>query len=178
MKNIFFIFLLLLLGIGIGYLIFNPTPTPVRELNFAKPTPTPVVLNLTATPNDYYASFGIFTHNIPRFFSHSIYHNLSVNAFIEPQNPNVVRVKKSDMTWDGFFKTLPFFLDKNCLTLNTGQSYCNETDEKLLFFLNGINDPDALKKVIKHGDKLLIIYGAPPSETALQNFLQQIPTIQ
>lgn len=174
MKKVFYILLLLALGVGIGYLIFNPNPTPIKALNFAKPTPTPYVVAMKITPGEIAASFGVFTNGTPRTFDKSMYHNQDSNAFIEPQNPNIVHVKQTGLSWDYFFKTLPFLLNKECLTTGTGQSYCTDDVQKLRFYINGVEDPNALNKVIKNKDKLLVVYG----NGNIANYLSQIPTIE
>lgn len=178
MKNIFFIILLLALGVGIGYLIFNPTPTPVKELNFAKPTPTPYVVAMEKTPEEIAASFGIFTNGTFRTFTASMYHKLAPEIFIEPNHPNIVHVKQNGLTWDYFFKTLPFLLDKDCLVTGTGQSFCSDELQKLRFYINGVEDPDALDKVINHKDKLLVSYDNGMTDAKIQEQLQKIPTIE
>lgn len=177
MKKAFFIFLLLLLGIGIGYLIFNPSPTPIKELNFAKPTPTMVVIKMEQNQNDFAASFGIFTLGTARTFNQSMYHNLSPEVYIEKSNSNLVHVKKPGVTWDYFFKTLPFLLTKDCLTTGTGQSYCSDQINQLKFYINGIYDPNALERVISPRDNLLVSYG-PKNDSLIKTQLQQIPIIK
>ena len=54
------------------------------------------------------ASFAIFTNGTFRLFTAAMYHNLSEDVFIQADNPNIVHVKKTGITWDVFFKTLPF----------------------------------------------------------------------
>lgn len=174
MKNIFFIILLLALGVGIGYLIFNPNPTPVKELNFAKPTPTPNIVKMEMEEETIAASFGIFTNGTFRTFTLAMYHNQDDEVYIEPQNPNVVIVKNQTRTWDYFFKTLPFLLTKECLTTGTGQSFCSDEVSTLKFYINGVEDPNALDRAIKHKDKLLIVYG----NGSIDNYVKQIPTIE
>lgn len=174
MKNVLFVVLLLALGIGIGYLIFNPNPTPVKELNFAKPTPTPFIVTMQKSESEIAASFGIVTNGTFRTFTHSMYHNLTPEVFIESNNPNVVIVKKTGLTWDYFFKTLPFLLNKECLTTGTGQSFCTDEVHQLKFYINGAEVPDALEMPINHGDKLLVVYG----DGEIENYLRQVPTVK
>ncbi len=108
---------------------------------------------------DIQASFAIFTNGTKRIFTDSKYHNRSPDVYIESENPDVVKVKKTGSTWDDFFKTLPMKLDKQCLTTGTGQVFCSNNNVTLKFYLNGQLDQDALNKVITNGDKLLVSYG-------------------
>lgn len=120
------------------------------------------------------ASFAIFTNGTFRVFTASMYHNLSEDVFIESSNPNIVRVKKAGVTWDDFFKTLPFKLSKDCLTTGTGQTSCTGQNGTLKFYLNGQLEPKTLDKVINQGDKLLISFGNE-TEPQIQTQLEKIP---
>lgn len=175
MKNVFFIFLLLSLGAGVGYLVYNPVLNSTSELNFAKPTPTPYIVVMKELESEIVASFGIITNGTFRTFTASMYHNRNPDVFIESNQPNIVHVKRLGLKWDYFFKTLPFLLDKECLVTGTGQSFCTDEFQKLKFYINGAEDPDALDLPIDHKDKLLVIYG---NGTSHHEYLNQIPTIE
>jgi hypothetical protein len=138
----------------------------------AKAVTAPDVLRTEAK-----ASFAIFTHGTFRVFTAAMYHNLSPDVFIEDSNPNIIHVKKLGLTWDDFFRTLPFKLTKDCLTTGTGQAFCSNSSGSLKFYLNSTQKPDALSQPINHGDQLLITYG---NETDQQIELQnrQIPVIK
>ena len=49
-------------------------------------------------------------------------------------------------------------LDKNCLVTGTKQTFCTNKTQKLRFYINNIEDPDALDKVIKNKDSLLVTF--------------------
>ncbi|MBI2641706.1 hypothetical protein HYW87_03890, partial [Candidatus Roizmanbacteria bacterium] len=102
------------------------------------------------------------------------YHNLSADVYIEPQNPSIVTVKKEGITWDDFFKTLPFKLTKDCLTTGTKEAFCTNETGRLTFYLNGQKDDDLLSKQIQDRDKALITYGNLSEEQIVAQ-LQQIP---
>lgn len=123
------------------------------------------------------ASYAIFTNGLFRVFTDEMYHKLSPDVYIESSNPNIVYVKKTNITWDDFFSTLPFKLSKECLTTGTGQTFCTKGDQSLRFYLNGVENPNALDGLIQQGDQLLITYG-DISENQLKNQLQQIPEIE
>lgn len=122
------------------------------------------------------AAFAIFTNGLFRVFTEEMYHNLSADVYIEASNPNIVFVKKADITWDEFFKTLPFTLSKDCLMTGTGQTFCTKGEQVLRFYLNREINPHALDQVIREGDQLLVSFG-DTTETQIQNQLQQIPEI-
>jgi hypothetical protein len=123
---------------------------------------------------DFEASFIIFTNGTLRTFSASMYHQLSDDVYLTAANPNLVQVKKPDVTWADFFATLPLKLTKDCLTTGTGQTFCTNSQQTLKFYLNNEFDPHLLEKVIQPGDQLLISYGdETPAEIADQ--LQLVP---
>lgn len=108
---------------------------------------------------EFTASFEIYTNGTKRVFTQTMYHNQSSDVFIESQDPSVIYVKKPSVTWDNFFKTLPFSLTKDCLITGTKQEFCNTKSKRLNFLLNGQNTPNALDLEIQSGDKLIITYG-------------------
>lgn len=109
---------------------------------------------------EFRANFEIYTNGTKRDFSDSKYHNRSAEAYIEGSNPTVVVVKKTGITWQEFFDTLPgpFKISKDCLYTGTGQTFCSTATKKLTFTLNGQVAPDALSVPIKSEDKLVIRY--------------------
>jgi hypothetical protein len=114
-----------------------------------QPSPKNEVIDLTAT-------FTIITDNITRSFQAEKYHNQSADVYVESSDPTIVHVTKKGITWDGFFQTLPMKLTKECLTTGDGETFCNEKQGTLKFFLNDVEDKDLLDKQIKQGDKALI----------------------
>jgi hypothetical protein len=126
---------------------------------------------------DYKASFAIFTNGTFRIFSDQKYHNQSEDVLIQADNPNLIGIKKSGVTWDDFFRTLPFKLAKDCLTTGTGQTFCTNANGRLRFFINGREDANALDKIIGKGDKLLVTYGNE-KEQQIKEQLQQIPDVR
>lgn len=128
----------------------------------------------TASDVNYSAGFAIFTNGTFRIFTAPMYHNLSEDVFIKADNPNIVHVKKSGITWDNFFKTLPFKLSKDCLTTGTKQAFCTSEKGSLEFYLNGKKEDDLLSKEIKDGDRALITYGNE-NEKQIENQFQQVP---
>ena len=131
--------------------------------------------NVESENANYKASFAIYTNGTFRIFTAPMYHNLSADVFIEASNPNIVNVKKSNISWRGFFKTLPFELDENCLTTGTKQTFCTNENDVLQFYLNEDRNQSALDQIINPGDKLLVTYDKENSSAIAQQ-LQSIPS--
>lgn len=162
--------------IVIAWFLFFSSAKPTNELKTAI-SPTPQTEESQSKIADIKAAFAIFTNGTFRIFTAAMYHNLFADVYIESSNPNIVHVKIANITWDDFFKTLPFKLSKECLTTGTGQSFCTKGNQSLKFYLNGEIDPSALDQVIKDGDQLLVTVGND-SEAQIQSQLQQIPKIK
>ncbi len=138
------------------------------------PSATPIASVSEDIKVDIKASFAIFTNGTLRIFTDPKYHNLSADVFIQSTNPNVVQVKKIGITWDDFFKTLPMSLKKECLITGTKQTFCTADDGRLRFFLNGVEDKDALDKPIANGDKLLVTFGKE-SDVQIDQQMTRVP---
>lgn len=105
------------------------------------------------------ASFAIYTNNIFRVFTAPMYHQQSEDVYIEAENPNKIIVVESDVTWNDFFKTLPFSLTSDCLRTGTGETFCTNDTNTLKFYLNGERNDDVLTQKINHNDSLVVSYG-------------------
>lgn len=120
------------------------------------------------------ASFAIFTNGTFRIFTDPRYHNKSQDVYINPDNPNIIVVKKEDITWGDFFKTLPMSLTKDCLTTGTGQRFCTGEAGFLGFYINGEKVDNVLDREISDGDNLLVSFGTQ-NEKEIEDQLSQIP---
>jgi len=98
------------------------------------------------------------TKGTKRIFTSSMYHNLSPDVYITADNPSVIHVKKSGITWRDFFETLPMTLSEDCLVTGTKQTFCTGEDGVLRFFINGEENRNALNLKIESGDSLKVDY--------------------
>ncbi len=149
-----------------------------KKDNQSQNSPSPKNSSKSTSENlDYTASFAIYTNGTFRIFTAPMYHNLSADVFIKASNPNIVHVKKSNITWDDFFKTLPFELTKDCLTTGTKQTFCNNEQFTLQFYINGIRNQSVLDQTINSGDKFLVTYDRE-NATIIQKQIQSVPNFQ
>ncbi|OGH10805.1 MAG: hypothetical protein A3B38_03835 [Candidatus Levybacteria bacterium RIFCSPLOWO2_01_FULL_36_13] len=165
---------ILLLVIGLifsAFIIFNLYSSENKSGVGKSFSPTPEVKDVKIVK----ASFAIFTNNIFRIFSDPKYHFQSKDVYME--EANIIIVKTKGITWDGFFKTLPMKLTKECLTTGTGQVFCTNDSQKLRFFINGKEDVNALAREVNQKDKLLVSFGNKTDEE-IKKELQQISTIK
>lgn len=152
MKSLIIGLILIILGGSFLYYYKNTKTTTQKTLS---PTSSPVSVNRKV---EFSATFKIITNGTTRIFTDSKYHNLSKDVYITSKNPNKIEVRKENVTWSDFFKTLPMNLDKNCLVTGTKQTFCTNDTKKLYFYLNNIETPDALDSLIKENDYLLVEY--------------------
>lgn len=140
---------------GIIFWYFSDNTKSITQQTISSPTPSsPQIINDV----DISAKFKIVTNGTTRIFTDSKYHNLSKDVYITPQNPNTIVVKKTGTKWSDFFKTLPMSLDKKCLVTGTKQTFCTNENEKLYFYINNIENPNALDNPIRNNDFLLVEY--------------------
>ena len=141
-------------------LAFNQNAEPTKTYVSQTPSPTLEVAKIV----DYKARFAIYTNGTKRIFTAPMYHNLSKNVYIEASDPSIVHVKKDGVTWMIFFMTLPFKLNKDCLTTGTNETFCATKNATLKFYLNGARNDKLLFEKIKDGDWALISYGVENEE--------------
>lgn len=170
-----FVLIVFILGSVIGFLLFR-TLTKFDQQNTTKDSARESVPSLTEEVVYYRATFAIYTNNVFRVFTASMYHNRSADVFIDASDPNIVTIRKKGVTWDDFFKTLPFSLNDECLTTGTKETFCTNANASLDFYLNGVKTPDALDKKIQPEDKLLVTYAAT-SEAILQTQREKVEKI-
>lgn len=175
MKLFLPLLVVIVVGAGGWYILSYSKSGPPQNTSGTSFKDSSVESSVSPTVVDYSAGFAIFTNGTFRIFTAAMYHNLSEDIYIQADNPNIVRIKKANTTWDDFFKTLPFKLTKGCLTTGTGQLFCSDNNQKLKFYLNGNLDPDALNRVINPGDQLLVTYGSE-SDAEIEKQLRQVPT--
>jgi len=136
-------------------IILNKSQTPKTSVK--TPTPTLSIQEEKVNPPvGGKASFSIVTGNITRSFKAEKYHNQSPDVYIDSVDSTIVHVKKKDITWNDFFKTLPMKLTKDCLITGDDETLCNGKNGTLKFYLNDVKTPNFLDRRIKDGDKALI----------------------
>ncbi|MBS3101933.1 hypothetical protein J4458_00620 [Candidatus Woesearchaeota archaeon] len=58
-----------------------------------------------------------------------------------------------------FFKSIGIKFNKECFVLDNKESYCNDRNNNLKFFVNGIENPEYEEYVFNDNDKILVSYG-------------------
>jgi len=72
-----------------------------------------------------------------------------------------------------FLKSIGIDLGKECITPEYQQKFCNSTNKKLRFFINGKEHPDIGNYVFRDLDKILVSYG-DENEEQIRNQISSI----
>lgn len=148
----------------------NSSVNPFQSSNTQTVTPGAEVTQEV----DRQAAFAIFANGVFRVFTDPMYHNLSPDVYIESGSSNIIRVKKSGVTWNDFFRTLPLTLSQTCLITGTKEVFCTDHTKSLKFYLNGEYVSDALNREIQDADQLLVSFG-PDIDSTIPQQIQRIP---
>ncbi len=81
------------------------------------------------------------------------------NVHVHDGNGDVVHKHREGATLGMFFKSIDISFDQNCLTLDTGEKYCNDEKNELRFLVNGQDDQRFANYELKDLDRVLINYG-------------------
>ena len=156
------ILLILIPVVAIFSLVLYLNSTRKKQAPATSPTPTTFEISPTKTEEkvDITASFEIYTNTTKRIFTASMYHNLSEDVYITSDNPSIIHVKKAGVTWADFFATLPMKLSKDCLVTGTKQTFCTGQEGSLRFYINDIENPEALDEIINEDNFLKVTYGS------------------
>ena len=93
--------------------------------------------------------------------------NLPVSSFVHVDSGSPAPEKTGDILhmhatgvplWI-FFDSIGMEFDKNCLTLDTGEKYCNNAEKSLKFYVNGQLNNEYENYISEDLDKILISYG-------------------
>lgn len=103
----------------------------------------------------------MYINGKPIDFSVSKYQKPHINQHVhmEGGNGDVIHVHATGVTMGFFLNSIVLKLDKDCLLMDTGESYCNSGDKTLKFYVNGKPNSELDKYILKNLDKILVSYG-------------------
>ena len=107
--------------------------------------------------------------------------NMPVSSFIHvdsgapapEKTGDVLHMHASGVPLWIFFKSVGMDFNNGCITLENKEKFCNESNKKLKFFVNGKENNDFENYVFNDLDKILISYG-DESEEEIKNQLAEI----
>lgn len=110
-----------------------------------------------------------FSFDDPRYVSNEE-RELSPNAHIHAPRFNVVHVHREQTTWGEFLTSLGVGLTQVCLQLPGEPELCSNDDERLRFFVNGVEVDDIRFLAIADLQRLLVYYGPEDPDAILARF--------
>ena len=111
-----------------------------------------------------HADFKVYVYGKPLNFADSKYYMKSSFIHLDDnQNKEdasgVIHMHATGVPLWVFFKSIGMNFDKNCITLENKEKFCNDGDKKLKFFVNGKENNKFENYVFNDLDKILISYG-------------------
>lgn len=85
---------------------------------------------------------------------------INPNVHMHDGNGEIVHKHRDGVTLGYFLNSLKITLDKDCLTLDTGEKYCNDENNELRFFINGQASTQFESYELSDLDRVLISYGS------------------
>lgn len=120
-----------------------------------------------------HADFKVYINGEMLNLSQEKYMVRSKYVHIEDMDGNVIHKHATGITLGYFFDTLGMKFNSSCFVLDTGVSYCNQSDKTLKFYVNEERNFEFGEYVIRTPDKYLISYGND-SEEEIQEQLDSI----
>ena len=118
-----------------------------------------------------HAIFKVFIEGNQINFSQDKYMVRSQYVHIESGDGETIHKHATGITIGYFFKTINFDFDKKCFKTDSGENLCNDNENTLKFYINGIKSEEYGNHEIKDGEKYLITYGNE-SEEEIQKQLE------
>lgn len=125
-----------------------------------------------------HADFKVYVNGKPINFANSGYYMKSSFLHLDDnQNKEdaagVLHMHATGVPLWIFFKSIGMDFNKDCITLENKEKFCNDGNKKLKFFVNGKENNEFQNYVFKEMDKILISYGGENLEQ-IQNQLSSI----
>ncbi len=107
-------------------------------------------------------------------FSQSKYQVRVPYVHVEGNDGDVIHVHATDVTIGMFFDSLGMKFDSTCFKMDEGKLYCDDGDNVLKFYVNGVPNREFDTYMLKDLDKILISYGNSENQAQLQTQLASI----
>ena len=86
---------------------------------------------------------------------------------------NVLHRHDDGLTLGMFLESIGFSLTNTCLTTDTNETFCEDTDHALALYVNGVRKKSPPNYVIEEEDQVLLYYGAR-DQALVDKYLGQI----
>lgn len=130
-------------------------PVPATKENKSEATPTP------GEPGSDHAHANLFVTINNNLVEMAEDKYMLKNEVVHFENSNGLTIHKhaKGITVPYFLSTLGFKMTQTCLSLDTGEQFCNDGGKKLSMVVNGVFITDFNAYEIAQGDQVLVNYG-------------------
>ena len=98
-------------------------------------------------------------------FAQDNYREQNENVHMHEGSEPVVHVHAPGIVWSDFFSSLKMNLTDECLTLDTGESYCTGDGNELRFYVNGVATDSIVEAKIADLQRVMVYFGTPDDKT-------------
>lgn len=130
------------------------------------------VLDKTKQTHHYHADFKVFINGNPINFNNPTYFVKSrfmhVENDVQGDSGEVLHMHASGVPLWLFFESIGMKFDNQCFALDTGEKYCNNSNNSLKFYVNGNPNKEFGDYVFEDNDKILVSYGPTNEDLAGQ----------
>lgn len=156
-------------------LVMSKKPSPAEVIDTApKPQGNPIV----GEPGSghVHANMVMYINGNSVDLEQDKYMMKSEAVHLENKSGLTVHTHATGITIPYFLSTLGMEMTKNCLALDTGERFCNDSDKKLSMMVNGTEISAFSSYEIKQGDQILVNYGSEGENNILLKF-NNIPPV-
>lgn len=149
-----------------------------EQSKFIKPATGNSNRNATSGLYHAHADFKVYISGKSVDFSQEKYQStetkhLNEYVHLHDGNGEVIHKHKADVTLGLFFKSLKMDLSKDCLVMDTGEKYCNDSKNTLKMYVNGQKNDQFADYNMQDLDRILISYGSE-SEAQLKTQIDSV----
>jgi hypothetical protein len=124
-----------------------------------------------------HAAFLVKLDGVPIDFSESKYQVKSRLIHVENNDGTTIHRHATDVPFIEFLNSVDMDIKNGCFIGDDGREYCDTTDKKLRYFINGTEIGSVSEYVPNENDRILVIYGDENNNEIKQELdtLRQIP---
>lgn len=138
---------------GVAYGVYIYTLNPPRTTSFGA----------TGSTHEHTA-FKLFINGQVVDFSQPKYQVKSQYMHFENGDGDTIHKHATGIDIGFLFETLDIKFTSDCITMDDGTSYCNDGNNTLKFFVNGVRNDLYNNYVLMDGDRVLLSYGSEGQE--------------
>ncbi len=125
-----------------------------------------------------HAALAVFVNGDRMDFSIPQYQIQSKYIHFENDNPYLVHKHATDVPLDMLFASLRLAVDSDCIEINyktsVSKKYCTDSENSMVFLINGRPYPSINLYEIMHNDRILISYGDPKIISEQLKYLESL----